>query len=644
MEDDFDSNASAKGAPGDPGAAQLAMNAGASEEAREYLRKQSRLADLQIENLSKLDTFETSHLRWRRFNDQMKGAMQIMIVLVGALIVAGIGVAMWNASRTEGLVVDSFSVPPSFAETGVSGDVVADDMTDKIAAIRDFANENSLARSTDVSKDRDQDVKVEIPETGVSLTEAWRYLRQWLGHEQHLSGNVRALPNGQIALTVSLGGADTFKFTGASADLAKLEQQAAERVFGVVDPVNIVLYLRGKGRNAETLAAARRLVSLGGDDMTMSESYSLYANMSRYTTGDVARSVALARLAISLDSKPAPQHMELLNSEHTLSHDETVLQQARIIGTLRQEDNIGDWRTGNGVPYVWEVGAFYRAAETGDFADIATQPCIYRCSLTDAVLQQADAQARLHDARQTAMLVARAKAIGGADPFAISLANYDADAARGGWTSAISDAHAMASAFMSETALSERFRRLYVTTQVSPLLAYALARTGDVKTAQSAILATPTDCYDCMRIRGRIEALQKNWAGAAYWFAQAVKKAPSIPFAYADWGQMLMAKGDLNGAIAKFTLANQKGPHFADPLEMWGEALIAQNRSDLALPKFEAANKYAPNWGRLHLKWGEALLWSGDKDGARKQFAIASRLDLTGMEKAELSGMKSAHG
>jgi cytochrome c-type biogenesis protein CcmH/NrfG len=107
---------------------------------------------------------------------------------------------------------------------------------------------------------------------------------------------------------------------------------------------------------------------------------------------------------------------------------------------------------------------------------------------------------------------------------------------------------------------------------------------------------------------------------------------------------MLMGKGDLDGAIAKFTIASQKGPHFADPLEMCGEALIAKNRSDLALAKFEEAGKYAPRWGRLHLKWAEALLWSGDKLDAAKQLAIASTLDLTQSEKIELGRMKNIHG
>jgi tetratricopeptide (TPR) repeat protein len=179
--------------------------------------------------------------------------------------------------------------------------------------------------------------------------------------------------------------------------------------------------------------------------------------------------------------------------------------------------------------------------------------------------------------------------------------------------------------------------------QIWPWLALADAHVGRSADAWSLIGATPLDCYDCTRIRGQIDATQHNWSGAAYWFAQAVHQAPDIPFAYSDWGAMLMAKDDFDGAIAEFALASEHGPHFADPLEMWGEALIAKNRSDLALAKFADADKYAPKWGRLHLKWGEALLWSGDSAGAQKQFAIASRLDLTKGEASQLKRMTATH-
>jgi tetratricopeptide (TPR) repeat protein len=619
--------------------------AGNTDEAREYLKKQSRLADLQIDTLKKQDEFETSHLRWRRFNDQMKGALQIITVALGLLVVGGIVWAIWSASQADGLVVDSFSVPPSFAVAGVSGDVVADDMTAKIAAIRDFANENSFARSNDVSEDHSRDVKVEIPATGVSLTDAWNYLKLWFGHERHLTGNVRSGADGSLTLTASLGGADRFAFTGK--DLDTLEQKAAEQVFATVDPINTVLYLNGKGRKAEMLDAALRNIALSRSDADRAESYALYGNMLRYVTGDMRRSLQLAQMAIQLDPKAIPQHMEVLNSSRFLGHDEAVLEQTREIIPLKREDNVGAWRNPSSVGflYVKQLGQMWAYRETGDFIDLARQPIIYDYTPGQAMLVHAGAMAQAHDPKdaeaQIASAIATTRALSTPaeqlDAGDVAPVRTLVDFAREDWKAAASDAQVYVDFWKGDQGYGARFDALAAATQAAPLLAYAQARNGDFAKAWATINATSPDCYTCIRTRGQIAALQKNWSAAESWFADAVKQAPSIPFAYADWGAMLVAKGDLDGAIAKFAVANQKGPNFADPLEMWGEALIAKNRSDLALVKFEEAAKHAPNWGRVHLKWGEALLWSGDKDGARKQSAIAASLDLTPSEKSELA-------
>jgi len=173
----------------------------------DFVARQTRLAELQIDGLEKQDAYELSHLRWRRFNDQMKGAMQIMLVAVGLLIVIGIAAAVWNASRANGLVVDAFTVPPAFDARGTTGDVIAGDITSKVTSIRKVAMDISYSISSNVSADRHNDIKVDIPETGVSISEAWRTLRRWLGHERHLTGNVRAFGGGRIALTTSLDGA-----------------------------------------------------------------------------------------------------------------------------------------------------------------------------------------------------------------------------------------------------------------------------------------------------------------------------------------------------------------------------------------------------------------------------------------------------
>ena len=137
------------------------------------------------------------------------------------------------------------------------------------------------------------------------------------------------------------------------------------------------------------------------------------------------------------------------------------------------------------------------------------------------------------------------------------------------------------------------------------------------------------------RLIGTIAAVERKWPTAAYWFARAVADAPSPPFAYTDWGQMLLARGDHDGAIAKFTIANQKGPHFADPLEGWGEALTAKGDYRGAVKKFAEAERHAPRWGRLNIQWGIALARLGKPAEARAKWTRALTLDLSPADRAQ---------
>jgi tetratricopeptide (TPR) repeat protein len=173
-------------------------------------------------------------------------------------------------------------------------------------------------------------------------------------------------------------------------------------------------------------------------------------------------------------------------------------------------------------------------------------------------------------------------------------------------------------------------------TSDTPLKALAMAKLGDLEGARAVIETTPLDCYACVRTRGRIEAAAHDWPTAERWFAEAVRQGPSLPFAYLDWGQALLDKGDAAGAIAKLELAHLKGPNFADPLETWGEALMAQHNWAGAAAKFAEADKDAPKWGRNHLRWGEALLLAGRYREARAQFEAANGLEMTAPDRAAL--------
>ncbi|HEY1614090.1 MAG TPA: hypothetical protein VGF97_10405 [Rhizomicrobium sp.] len=633
----IDDDESSAGVPPDGGAAAaLALGAASREKADGFLAAQTAIAELQREHLHEQRDLQISHLKWRRFNDWARAGWQMILAALGAVAVAAIATALWDAGQADGLVVDAFTVPPDFEQRGLNGDVVAEDIVERLGTIRKIAMATSYSITNDVSADRANDVKVDIPETGVSVSDAWRYLRRWLGHERHLTGSVRELDGGSIALSLSLDGAGAMAEAGKLSDLPALEQKAAEQVFGVFDPVNAINYLTSEGRRQDAMAAAARFVPLS-KGLLHADSYCLWAYTTVYATGDVGLGLARARIAMSIDPTLAVAHVMAGRFDFYLGHDEDGLAEDRVILSLHNEDQLPAHQHGGFTQMQVQAGAQIALLQ-GNFADALHWDCSHACSEADLYLTKAMLAARRHDIALARQEFGRGLAAGASDSSDVSEARFDIAAATGDWRAAGSDAEGI-SGFGNSAGMNARFVALTHATYAAPMLALAQAHAGRFADAAATIDATPDDCVACVTARGDIAALQKQWAGAAVWFARAARLAPSPPFAYADWGTMLLAKGDYDGAIAKFAIAHEKGPHFADPLEMWGEALMQKNRSDLALARFEEANSGAPNWGRLHLKWGEALLYVGKKEEASRQLAMAAMLDLSDGDKKSLARM-----
>jgi hypothetical protein len=602
------------------------------EELVAYLRDQRHHIHEQLKQIH-LDIFE----KW------LGVLLRVATLVVGVGLAAGLAIALWEASRAEGTVVDAFSVPPQLAQAGVTGEVVASDLTGMIGAIRNKIASNSASNAQEVRQDQVDDVKVEIPETGVSLGQAWRYLRLWLGHERHLSGSLRLAGDGRATLTVMSDGARLASVSGAPTDLDKLEQQAAEQVFAKIDPHNMVIYFRATGRFSESLAAAERDADLAVSPKERADAHSLWAAQIRSTTGDIRQASAHARIAAAIYPQSAANQWELMSEALLLGHDEEALHRAQLLPGFKQEDQAKSLQ-GRGFARFLGEGAFERNFLQGDFAQAVAEDECQNCSRNLRSLGHAENAARAHDMAASRAWVEESltsrsqlssdwRSILGAD---IAKVQYYWNANSGNWPAAAASARTYQANIRANPALSQGIKALLLSVRAQPLLATALARSGDAAGAEEAIATTPVDCYDCIRARGVIAAAAKQWSRADGWFARAVHDAPSIPFAYADWGQSLLARGQPDAAIEKFKQSNQKGPHYADPLEGWGEALMAKNQSHLALAKFAEAGKYAPNWGRLHLKWAEALAYSGKRNEAKTQFAHAAMLDLTPSEKAEL--------
>ncbi len=605
-------------------------------EAAAFLRDQRRLVNLQSEHLHEQRELMTSRLRWGRFSDRMKAVLQVMTALVGLAVVVGVGAMAWSASQDHSLVVEPFLAPPALAQSGVSGQVVAGDVTDHLEGIdRVIAARGSFSGSTSVSADASDEVKLEIPETGISVTELSRALRRWLGAQRLIEGSLRQTPDGQIRLTAHLAGHESVSASGLLEQLEEIERKVAEQLFAQIDAANWANYLDWSGRRAEALAAMAQLPALAATPAVRGDAYSLWSNH----VHDPVISRSLARTALVIDPKLAAPWYEISVREIELGHDEAALAAARRILSSRDQDQAPQIK-GAGFRRIRAIANVIIARLNGDFAaedDRAGR--VPGGDVRDSIVGPQIAAA-LHDGRRAAVFLAEARAAGdrSADVLSVQL---DADAAADDWGGAVRDGTQILAIEAQERATASSAddqSGIWWNEQVRdrPRLAEARLRLGDITGAQAAIAPTPLDCYACLRERGRIAAAARDWAGAERWFAEAVRQGPSIPFAYADWGQMLLARGDAPGALAKLRLAHEKGPNWADALELWGEVLVRTGDLSGAAATFAEASSHAPNWGRNHMMWGEALMLSGRYAQARRQYEIAGGLGLSKPDRAAL--------
>jgi len=606
-----------------------------------FLDEQTKLTRLQIGQIEEENTTRRRILKLEHMSAAMKLAFELALAIIFTAIAVGLGAAVWSAVADNGLVVESFSVPPDLAGKGLTGDVVAAKLLDKLSSLQ--AQTVSSRAATSYANNWGGDIKLQIPDTGVSIGEFNRSLHAWLGHQTRITGEVYRTPKG-LAVTARAGNNTSPTFTGSDADLDKLIRQAAESVYRATQPYRYAVYLANAGRNKEAEATYLQLIANGSPtDRAWAHIgiENIYANR-----GDRKRALAMLTRALALKPDFVMAYINRSGLEGQYQHDEaslSAIKKAADIARGPRDHDLSD--------IAWQLSLLQAESNVaGSTANYSGQLEIdrqiealpnFNNSADNAHQNDITTHAFLHDeAASEAAFEAMPPATGD-----VAFLQREGN-------------HSFARLILGQPDLVLALRARFDATltklgalgpvieqrQFWPFVAYGQALKGDFKGAHATADRTPVDCIQCLRIRGIIDMLQKNWGGAGYWFARAASDAPSVPVPWSDWGHMLLEKGDFDGAIAKFEVAYGLSPRFADPIEMWGEALAKKGRADLALKKFEEANRYAPHWGRLHLKWGEALLWSGDKAGAAKQFAAARTLSLTVAEKAELEKMKPLAG
>jgi hypothetical protein len=562
-----------------------------AEAATHFLRDQSRLLKEQTEQLSEERALRLRHLKnqsreskIRRVGQRIRVGMQATTALIAGAVAVIMATAIWDAAHDHGLVVEAFSVPPDLAQHGLTGQVVAKQVLDRLSALQ--AQTDSIRAPGSYQNNWGRDLKVEIPETGISIGEIRAGLRDWLGHETHISGEVYRTPTG-LTVTARAGEDSAKSFSGTDAEYDKLIQQAAEAVYARTQPYRYAQYLQFQKRFPESYAILEGLTH-SPDQLERAWAHLGIGRLQYITTGDLKIYVNGQRAALKEISDFAPALGNLAAAEQGLEHDEEAVYYTNRFLDARQsiQKNVSpeteDTLTASAL--------LEKARAFGDYAEATSQARIVANSSSQQLSALGTHSLAILPAFNHDLPAARAAALGlppadSTRPEALGLAAMDA-----GDPASI--------ALFSQMASLDAARSVPDTVLRSdtPWLALAKARFGDLAGASALIASTPTDCYLCVRARGTIAAARGDRTEANRWFAEAIRQGPDLPQAFIDRGKARLGWGDADGAAADAKQASHFSPHNADALKLWGDVLARQGDWRAAREKYDTALAHAPAW------------------------------------------------
>ncbi|HEY0113849.1 MAG TPA: hypothetical protein VGB59_11980 [Allosphingosinicella sp.] len=611
----------------------VAAGAESSGPARMVLEKHACLIDIQCRR----EREELGNVRVQRIT-------RWLILAAVAAAIAGIGASLWAASRSSSLVIEAFEVPPALAQRGLTGRVVSARVLDRLAELQ--RQTDSMRGEKSYAENWDDEIKLDIPQAGISLGDAWRTMKSWLGQQTRIGGEIVATPAG-LAITTRAGSLSGGTVEGPAGNVDALITEAAKSIYKATQPYRYAISLPAE-RWRETEQA---LLGLTGNPSELERKWAYSGLGVIYRgRGEYRRAVAMARRALALEPNLLPALGNLVLTEERLGHGEAMLtahsryeRAHQDVSWEEYDRRIADWTRAS-------IG-WTAAAALADAAGIRRNArWIEELGATPGFSEQAarayaDAAIIERDYRRAAALVAPLLASaspGGVETGRIALAGARLKRAaehgdRQGALRAAAEFHAAVAA--NATRLSIPAQRIFIPERGE--VAIALAQGGAASEAQALAAALPRDCYDCLRALGWAALAGGDGAAAMRWLREAVRQGPSLPRAYSDLGQALLGAGDVQGALRQFDLARARAPNWADPLKLSGDALLRQGDAAAAERSYRAAAARAPRWGTLHIHWAEALWRLGRRDEARATLAAAAGMDLAPHQRSLVERMRA---
>ena len=602
-----------------------------------------------LETHERLALTQTALTKNELLRARIRTARDFSIALIALALLAGLALLVIGASRSRAVVIEAFSVPQELAARGLTGEVMAQRFLDRLGMIQ--RNADSVRTPASFANAWTGDLRVQIPSTGISMGEASRTLRRWLGSETYVSGEIFRTDTG-FAVTVRTAGQDPIQAAGSASEIDQMLNRTAEGTFEQQQPYLFAIYLDDQGKLERSLAISQRLAR-SGDATERAWGYNAWglrlSRMGRFEEG-----AARLRAGVQLDPSLPPLHFNLAIAEMDRGRDGRA--PALLATAAQRYSEAAERRTlkADAVESVRAAIEAIRAQLTADHQAAAAfslrllQLINYTQSHLAAPRMGAIAYAQLHrpsEARalllvnpvapEQLQLLTHQGSIGEL----VAEARYRIAEALEDWPAALREAESL-DRWQAGRGGTDQGRR---PVRAWPWMVAAQARSGDLAGAERLAARLPDDCYLCLRTRALVAALAGRHREAEMWYGRAAGEAPSLPFAYAEWGRARALRGDVDGAIPLFRRAAELAPRWADPLRYWGEALAARassrnSRSEMeqALPYYQRAAERAPRWGGLHMAWGRALWRLGRFDEAEAKFRAASNMDLSRSDRARV--------
>ena len=506
-----------------------------------------------------------------------------------AVVILPLLLYVYREVTRDALIIDPFSVPKRFEEAGLTSDVMANRIGDKLRQIEVSARTRRKKDNLASLKDEASIPEVEIPGTKLGLKTVIDITRSVFAiYPKHVSGDVVILANDSsntkaptavkqqatvtTYVTEGRSRSSAMSVTSDAEDVGLLVQRAAETVLRQINPYVLAVYEYDQGDRDKALGIVEGMIDNPSEARGQkAAAFSLWG-LALHEQHRYDEAIAKYQKAIELDPKFAFAYDNwgvTLQEQHR--YDEAIANYQKAIELdPKFADAYDNWGAALQEQHKYDeaIANYQKAIELDPkFA--------YAYDNWGLALQE---QHKYDEA-----IANYQKAIELDPKFAYAYEN---------WGAALQEQHKY----------DEAIANYQKAIELDPKFAYAYDNWGLALQEQHK--------YD--------EAIAN--------YQKAIELDPKFAYAYENWGAALQEQHKYDEAIAKYQKAIELDPKLAAAYNNWGYALQEQHKDDEAIAKYQKAIELDPKFALAYDNWGLALKEQGKNDEANQLFEKASRL------------------